>query len=200
MIKINKYDFTFTASSLRLKSLVKVATHLLNDTEIDYINELGNGKSSTGKRMLSEFNKRLKSLTSNQLALLVNGDLTSQKQIAFLAICKTHTFIRDFVIEVLREKFLIYDYDISEGDYRSFYRRKNEIHLEMDKITEGTQAKVKQVVFKILEQAGIIDNIKNKQIQFQLLNSQIINAIVEDNKEWLKIFFMSDADINEYSK
>jgi len=189
------YNFSFTASSLRLKEMILVAKHLLENTEIDYINDLGKGKSATGKRMLVEFNKRLETLTKEQLKLLVDGDLTTQKQIAFLSICKTYAFIRDFVLEVLREKYLIFDYEITEGEYLSFYRRKNDLHTEMDALTELSESKIKQVTFKILEQAAIIDNIKNKTIQPQLLDDRIISAIKNDHQEWLKIYFYSDMDI-----
>jgi|TARA_B110001469_G_C9559697_1_gene277641 hypothetical protein len=195
MVDVHKYDFSFTASSLRLNELCLVARHQLEGTTIDYVNELGNGKSSTGKRMLAEFNKRLSFLTHEELQILVNGDLTSQKHIAFLSVCKAHAFIRDFVIEVLRDKILIFDYDVTEGEYLSFFRRKNELHLEMDDLTDVTQNKVRQVVFKILEQAGVIDSVKHKVIQPQLLEAKLIATVAEDNKQWLKVFFMSDMDI-----
>ena len=195
MPNTNKYSFSFTASSLRLKDMIIVAQHKVSNTEIDYVNVLGNGKSVTGKRMLSEYNKRLSYLSDKQLKLLADSDLVVQKQIAFLSVCKTYAFIREFVIEVLREKVLVFDYNITEGDYISFFRRKNELHTEMDSLTDKTQYKLKQVTFKILEQAGLIDNVKQRQIQPQILDTQTISAIVSDNKEWLKIFFMSDIDI-----
>ena len=189
------YNFSFTASSLRLKEMVLVAKHLVEGTDIDYINELGKGKSATGKRMLIEFNKRLETLTQDQLKLLVDGDLSTQKQIAFLSICKTYAFIRDFVLEILREKYLVYDYEITDGDYLSFYRRKNDLHTEMDALTELSESKIKQVTFKILEQASIIDSIKSKIIQAQLLDNKTMTTIAKDNREWLKVYFYSDMDI-----
>jgi len=195
MVGVHKYDFSFTASSLRLNELCLVARHELEGTTIDHVSELGNGNSSTGKRMLAEFNKRLSFLTDKELQMLVHGDLISQKQIAFLSVCKAHAFIRDFVIEVLRDKILIFDYDVTEGEYLSFFRRKNELHLEMDDLTDITQYKLKQVIFKILEQAGVIDSVKHKVIQPQLLDAKLIATVAEDNKQWLKVFFMSDMDI-----
>tara|TARA_B100000795_G_C22738904_1_gene414468 strand:+ start:338 stop:940 length:603 start_codon:yes stop_codon:yes gene_type:complete len=195
MVSTNKYDFSFTASSLRINELRLVALHQFEGTTIDYVNELGNGNSSTGKRMFAEFNKRLSFITKDELGILVNGDFTSQKQIAFLSVCKAHSFIRDFVVEVLREKLLVFDYEISEGEYISFCRRKSDFHSEMDSLTELSQSKIKQVTFKILEQAGIIDDVKSKNIQPQLMDNNLIVAIVMDDKQWLKVFLMSDMDI-----
>jgi hypothetical protein len=193
--EVNRYDLTFTASSLRLNGAILVANAMLNDREIDYVNELGNGKETTGKRMLWEFRKRLSSLTPGQLKIQAKGGLNAQKQVAFLSVCKAYGLIRDFVVEVLREKYLVFDYQITEGDYISFFRRKAELHPELEAITEGSQYKIKQVLFKILEQAGIIDSVKNKMIQPQLLDDKVINAIVADNPDWLKVFLISDMDI-----
>ena len=199
MVGIDTYDFSFTASSLRLNEMRLVASHQIKESEIDYINELGNGNSSTGRRMLAEFNKRLTFLSPTEKKIMVDGDLTSQKQIAFLAVCKAHLFIRDFVVEVLREKLLVFDYEITEGDYITFYRRRNDLHPEMDELTAISQNKIKQVTFKILEQAGLIDSVKTKIIQPQLLEESLLSTIVSSDPQWLKVFLMSDMDIENSS-
>ena len=65
-----KYDFAFTSSSLRLNEMVLVAGHILNDSEVDYVNELGAGKSAIGKRIFREVSKRLAFLNPQQMKLL----------------------------------------------------------------------------------------------------------------------------------
>jgi hypothetical protein len=194
MVNINKYDFSFIALSMQVNLMVKVARAVKNNEEISEV-EIGEGNSRTGKRKLTDIKKRIKKLTFRELNLLLDEDLIAQRQIAFLSICKTHLFIREFTVEILREKLLVYDYQITEGDYIIFYRRKSEMHPEMDNLTEKTQNKVRQVTFKILEQAGIIDDVKTRMVQPQLLEQKVINTIAEDDKEWLKVFLMSDVDI-----
>lgn len=195
MVNTNTYSFSFTASSLRLNDMILVAQATLENRIIDYTNELGNGKEATGKRMLKEYQKRISKLTTQQLQILAESDYNNQRHMAFLSICKTYGFIRDFVVEKLREKLLVYDYQISEGEYISFYRGKVHLHPEMESLTEKSQIKIRQVVFTILAQAGIIDSAKNKTIQPQILDAQIMNTIIEDDAQWLKVFFMSDLDI-----
>lgn len=195
MLETNTYRFSFTASSLRLNDMILVAQATLEGRTMDYTNELGNGKEATGKRMHMEYQKRLSKLTNNQLQVLAHSDYNNQRHIAFLSVCKTYGFIRDFVVEILRDKLLVFDYQIAEGEYISFYRRKLDLHPEMESLTENSQNKIRQVVFTILAQAGIIDSVKNKTIQPQILDTQIINTIVEDDAQWLKVFFMSDIDI-----
>ena len=200
MNRTNKYDFSFTASSLRLNEMLTVVRSKSEGIELDYINDLGGGKSSTGKRMLSEFNKRISFMTPSQIEVLLESDLITQKQMAFVSVCKSYGFIRDFVIEVVREKYLVYDYQITEGDYISFYRRKYDLHDEMDTLTELTEKKIKQVTFKILEQAGLIDSIKSRIIQPQIIDFKLMNVIVQDNPNWLKVLLVSDMDIERTKK
>jgi hypothetical protein len=195
IVKLDKYDFSFTASSLRLNEMLLVASATVNGIEVDYTNDLGAGKSSTGKRMLSEFKKRISHLTPLQLDVLLNGDLITQKQLSLVSICKSYSFIKEFIVEVVREKVLIYDYQITDGDYISFYRRKFDLHEEMESLTELTEKKIKQVTFKILEQAGLINDIKNRIIQPQIIDYKLIKALVQDNPNWLKVLLVSDMDI-----
>ena len=186
-----KYEFSLTASSLRVNEMILFATKYINEGLLEFKSD----KGTTNKRMVSEFKKRLDHLTVNQQELLLNSNFSNQKQLAFLSACKTYSLLRDFVIEVVREKYLIMDYNLTETDYISFIRRKEINHDELANLTDQTQAKVKQVIFKILEQAGIIDNVRDKEIQLQLLGESTKKSIIEDNPEWLKVFLLSDMDI-----
>ena len=178
--------------------MVKVAKAKILKTEFNAVQEIGNGKTSSTKKFLNEINKRLDSLNDEQLQLFIDGDLHTQRQLAFLSMCKAHGYIRDFVIEVLREKILIFDFQISEGEYLSFFRRKMEIHSKMNDFSELTHKKIRQVLFKVLEEAGLIDDTKNKEIKPQIIDSELIRVITNDDKEWLKLFFVSDMDIENY--
>lgn len=186
-----KYEFSLTGSSLRVNEMILFATKYINQGLLEFKSD----KGTTNKRMVSEFKKRIDNLTVNQQELLLNSNFSNQKQLAFLSACKTYSLLRDFVIEVVREKYLIMDFNLSDTDYISFIRRKEINHDELASLTDQTQAKVKQVIFKILEQAGIIDNVRDKEIQLQLLGESTKKSIIEDNPEWLKVFLLSDMDI-----
>ena len=197
MMSSNRYEFSFTGANLRLQDSVLIARSVLGEYELNITEDLGRGNSSTGKSIYAKLIKRIDALTPNQLELLVDGGLISQQQIAFLAVCKCHGFIRDFTLEVLREKHLVFDYEILESDYRSFYNRKIDNHPELEFLHDYTKKKIKQVTFRILQQAGMIDNVKSRQIQPQLLDTAIVKILVTDNPKWLKVFLMSDMDIKQ---
>ena len=189
-----KYEFSLTGSSLRVNDMVLFASKYVNEG----VAEFKSDKGTTNKRMVSEFKKRIDNLTRNQQLLFIEGDFSTQKHLAFLSACKTYSLLRDFVIEVVREKFLIMDFNLTDTDYLSFIRRKEVDHDELAELTDLTQGKIKQVIFKILEQGGIIESVKSKEIQLQILERKTKRVIVDDNPEWLKIFLMSDSDIQSF--
>jgi hypothetical protein len=203
MNKESTYRLSFTAASLRLGETVTVAkaaydAGISNLKDIRDIGVVFNSvKSRTTDREFREIRKRLEHLTPKQIDILVHGDFISQKQIAFLAVCKHYDFIRDFTIDVIRDKALVFDYTINESDFNSFIKNKQQIHPELEEFSESTFKKGKQVMFHILEQAGIINNAVEKMIQPQLLNPSVVKAIAEDDQNLLKIFMVSDRDIKE---
>src|SRR5699024_12214791 len=101
-------------------------------------------------------------------------------------------------VEVLREKMFQFDYHITEGDYFAFYNRKKESHPELEEISDHSKDKIRQVLFKILEEAKIIDNTKSKNIQPQFLSAEFQTLLQEDDPDLLRVFFLTDQEI--YSK
>ena len=198
-----KYSLAFTAASLRLNDMVKVAKTVLQHGLTDFreVKETGlvfnTGKERTSDREFREIRKRLEYLTPDQIDILAHGSLMSQKQIAFLAVCKHYDIIRDFAVDVILNKTMIFNYQITESDFTSFINNKILSHPELETFSESTLKKAKQVLFHILEQAGIINNSIDKIIQPQLLQTLMINVVVADDPLWLKIFMMPDLDIKK---
>jgi len=201
--KAQKYILSFTAASLRLNEMVKVAAVACKEgiPDLSIIKDIGvvfnSAKRITTDREFREIRKRLEKLTPYQMDILIHGDLISKKQIAFLAVCKHYSFIRDFTIEVIRDKVLVFDYKINESDFNSFISSRIPLHPELEEFSESTLKKAKQVMFHILEQAGIINNPIDKTIQPQILQQEVIKAIVRDDPAWLKIFIIPDRDIEQ---
>ena len=194
-----RYDFSFLSATLRWREIAQVAAHdedkSIPDTVI--IESLGAGSTETGKRILREMRKRLTALNEAQINLLINGNASAQKQIAFLAICKKHHFIRDFVLEVLREKHQSYETHLTEGDYISFLRNKTIDHPEIEEISDSSLEKVRSRTLTILEQAGLTEGKEERSIQPQFLEFEVIRVIVEDAPQWLTLFLFSDEEIRE---
>ncbi len=113
------------------------------------------------KRICREIISRLQCLTPEQLEIVADGIETEQRQMLWIAICKRYAFIRDFSIEVVCEKLLNLDPTLEEQDYTAFFNAKAQWHDELNAIEMSKQKKIKQVLFRMLRQAGILspDNI-----------------------------------------
>jgi len=202
---MNKTDnlISFTVSSLRLNEMVLLAQYAIENQIMDLTQVrnadiiFGSVKSISFEKTFYQLRKRLETLTPVQIEILANGDLISQKQIALLAVCKCYALIQAFAVEVIREKTLLFDYQLNETDYNTFFKNKVQVYPKLEQFSDSTLKKAKQVMFLMLEQAGIIDNAATKRIQPQLLSPAVIRAIADDDTNLLKIFMFSDRDINE---
>jgi hypothetical protein len=198
----NKYNFSLTGASAlitetiiiaeeydRLKDWKTVEKSLLENNLLHKI------KQSTFKREFLEIKKRLNLLTQDQLHLLIHGSLDDAKAMILLSLIKAYVFLKDFIVEIIRNKYLLFDMIVSEVDYLKFVNSKSLSHNELNEITEITAKKVKQVTFKLLEQVGLITQAKNGTILKPILNSKVIDVIIDDNPAFLNAFLYSNEEI-----
>ena len=126
-----KYKLSFTAASLSLSESLKIAEVFLGCKEweetktiVSENNLLQSRTSARTSRSYNELSQRLQTLSVEQLELLVDGNLEEQKYLLWFSICNLYLFIQEFAIEVIREKFLSMDYELTDFDYDSFFNRK----------------------------------------------------------------------------
>src|SRR5699024_3895672 len=113
-----------------------------------------------------------------------------------LALCKAYGIYKDLVLEVLSEKVRVFDYELTELDYNTFITDKSLEHPELEEIAQTTRKKVKQRLFKMLEQTGILNSVSGAVIQTPMLNSRTESAIVEDDSGYLQLFLYDPNRIN----
>jgi len=202
-----KYTFSFTGASALIAETLIIAeeyNQLNNWTLVQKSllqnNSLNKIKEGTFKREFSEIKKRLSNLTPEQLQIFNTGNYDDAKAIILLSLVKTYPFLNDFIIEVVRNKYLLYDNFLSEVDYIKFVNAKSLIHEELNTITDLTARKVKQVVFKLLEQTGLITQAKNGTIIKPYLSSNVVQAITDDNTTYLMSFLYTNMEIKGLSQ
>lgn len=200
MTEPQKYSFSFTAASLRLFNFMRLARavegmpHPISQSEIDEKSILG-ANTRSSKREMQELVKRYNALTPPQQKLLFDEGSDVRKQLAFVGVCKSNDFVRDFVIEVVREKALVFDLKLEPSDFNIFMNRKIELHPELESFADSTIKKARQRLFKILEEAGLIESVRDMNILPQFLSPKLIHVIADDNPEFLKLFLQSEKDI-----
>ena len=202
MVKEKTYNFSFTGASALIPETIVVAEQylLMRDWKavegiVREDNLLNKVKHETFRRQFREIRDRLTLLTDPQLDLLVHGSFDDAKAMIYLALCKKYSFMKDFVVEVLRAKYQLFDRILSESDYSGFVAAKSLMHSELEALSELTGNKVRQVLFKVLELIGIITSTSNGFIIKPLLSKQAEEVISAENPTHLAAFLFSNEEI-----
>lgn len=200
----NDYIFSYTAATLMLHETDEVMKKYLEYKDWDKVKDLVIEENimqkqsvSSRKRVFTEIKRRIESLTSNQLEFINEANSSDIRNLIFLSILKTYRFIFEFMAEVISKKVLMFDYKILNSDYETFFESKKYAVEQLENITEATQYKLKQVLFRILEEAMVIDNTKSKNILKPHLSGEVIELIVKDNPVYLKAFLYTDYEIEK---
>ncbi|QKF77454.1 DUF1819 family protein [Arcobacter defluvii] len=200
----NDYIFSYTAATLMLHETDEVMKKYLEYKDWEKVKDLVVEENimqkqsvSSRKRVFAEIKRRIESLTSQQLEYVNEANSSDIRNLIFLSILKTYRFIYEFMAEVISKKVLMFDYKILNSDYETFFESKKYAVEQLENITEATQYKLKQVLFRILEEAMIIDNTKSKNILKPHLSSEVVELILKDNPTYLKAFLYTDYEIEK---
>lgn len=188
-----KYSMAFTTCSLLNSESIQVAELYLEHKNWSQVSRIATDSNllqyrtvSALKRTLSEIVSRLKLLSDEAINLLVNGYKEEKLQILWLAVCLRYPFIYEFSVEVVREKYRSMQYKIEQFDFDAFFNSKMNYHESLENITETTRKKLKQVLFKMMKEAEIID--RDDNVQASLLSEKIISVVDNMNHEYLMVF------------
>ena len=148
---------------------------------------------NTLKRVCREVISRLKTLSIEELDFLVEANPQEQGYLLWLATCRRYRFIADFAIEVLRERYITLKTDVNHEDFDSFFNRKSEWHAELDAIQPTTRNKLRQVLFRILREAGLLAS--NNIINAAILSPELLNAISHNNRRDVLFLPVFESDL-----
>ncbi len=197
-----RYKLSFSAGSLLASESVRIAGIYREEKDWEEVkqivladNAIQKVRATSVTRMLREIRQRLTTLTSEQFALLVDSDPRDQIQVLYLAACKYYRYLRDFVVEVVRNKVLTFDTILTHADYDRFFDAKSAEHDELLSLSDSSAAKLRQVIWRILAEAQILDSTRTGIITPFMPSPAVVQAVLSDDREWLKVFLMSDADI-----
>ena len=146
---------------------------------------------SSAKRIVREVIGRLQELNNEEHRLLIDGALEEQTQLLWLAICRRYCFIGEFSREVVKEHAMTYHNRLSNEDFDAFFNAKMQTHLELEQITESTRNKLRQVLFRMMREAEIIDSRKN--IIPVVLGGRLKALLCANNPHELDHFSMAEA-------
>jgi hypothetical protein len=198
------YDMSFTAGAAMMNETLAVAEALLEcDGNWERTKEktfkenlMNKGKASSNQRYFVLMKQRLEALNNAELRMLINSTVAVRRLLILLSICKAHAFIYDFITENVRGCFYNMQEKVTHASFNEFYNEKKYEHPELEKVTEQTVAKMRQVIFRIMEQTGIIESIESGELRRPYLTEALERLIVQDDAKWLAIYLYSNNEIS----
>ena len=194
------YRLSFTAAGVMRAESVHLAHwhQTLGDwdtvrTQAVAQNLLQARKTASATRISRELVLRLQGLADAELTLLRQGNPNEQDQILWVAICRRYRLVAEFALEVLRERFLHFGPPLELADFDTFYDRKADWAEELDQITPVTRKKLRQVLFRMLRETGLIGT--DGSIQPTLLSDRVRTVVGRERPSDLLYFPVFEADL-----
>lgn len=202
------YNLGFTAGTLRPDLIRIVAQAFIETGSWEEAKKLVLDKNllqyetkGSAKRMELEMRGRLMTLTLEQLRYLADASTDEATSIAWLAACKHIPFVHDFAVETLRDKLSHQDNVLRNSDYENYLTKKRREHPELDRITELSKSKTRQVLYKMLTEAQISHEVSGRDepiLHRPPLSYAVTQLIVNDDRNWLRAFLIPDNELNSH--
>ncbi len=163
-MKHSQYSLSFTTGGLFQQESLMLARRFLDVGDWSQVraeavenNTLQVRTKSAAQRISREVIARLKTLSRDELDFLLTANPQDQAYLLWIAVCQCFPFIAEFAQEVLRERFLTLKTTLTHEEFDVYFARKGEWHPEVDAIKPATRKKLRQVLFRMLREAQLID-------------------------------------------
>ena len=188
-----KYIMSFTAGALLYHESVKLAELYSSCRQWDEVKRMAITENviqaraiSTLQRITSEIIARLKNLSLQEITFITTSGYTEQKYVLWLAVCRRYKFIADFVVDIVYNNFVSLKTTVTYDDYNAFFNNKAEWHSEVDAVTTSTRQKLRNTLFQMLREAGLLDK---KNTIIPLLPSPAFQSVLSAMAERERLFF-----------
>lgn len=168
----------------------------LNLSEAEFKNKLKENDildSKTESNFLKKFQsikKRYRALTEELKKQLVITDAETSKFINLYAILCCERIITEFMDEVLREKYYIFDYEIKNSDFVSFINYKATQSEIVNSWSEAGKKKMVNKLKSFLKDGGFLEKIDEDRYKIikPIIDSKVIDEIeINGNNKILRV-------------
>ena len=202
---MERYRLSFTFGSLLGHETRVIAKEYVKDRDwasaksriLDQ-NLLQKTRLSSSRRYFGEIRDRLSSAHDWEVDLIASEVSFEEEITVILAItARYYRFLRDFIIEVVRHKWLGKDTQLKEYDFESFYEGKAPNHEELTKISDTTRKKLREVTLRVLREGKLLTGNKRDIHKLSLPASLLQRYADSRDFDTLRVFLLSDREIEK---
>ena len=199
------YNMAFVAASLMVRETVIIAEQFILHRDWVIVRNTVLSKNllqartvSTGNRIYREIAFRLQTLAISELQALISAAEKDKACYVWLAVCRRHLFIAEFVKEIIHVHIESMDPKLEYEDFDSFFNKKAQWNQELECMATSTRKKIRQVLFRMLREADFLT--KDNSINMSAISPVFLRSIFENNPEELLLFPVSPQLAAEYKR
>lgn len=133
-------------------------------------------------RLINACYKRVIALDNENLVYeLANAPIEVAKQINLYAMMRYNRLVREFMIDLIGEKFRQHDYAFSKKDVNVFFTRLIEQNDDIAAWSETTIVKLKQVLTKCLIETEMLDGFRANKLNPIYISTELESGIRENS-------------------
>ncbi len=158
------------------KSIDEIIEYIRRDNLFQYPTE------REVSRLTRACNKRLVALGNEKLVYeLANAPVEVAKQINLYAMMRYNRLVREFMINLIGEKYRQHDFSYSKKDINVFFSRLREQNDDIAAWSEQTIMKLKQVLTKGLIETEMLDSFRARELNPIFISAELESGIRENN-------------------
>lgn len=199
-----RYNLAFTTGGLMLRELVQVGALFPQLGDWDAVrarvlrdNLLQARKAGSAQRWTYEAIARLRQLDPQELALLASANRQDQASLAWIASCRRFSLIAEFMAEVVGKRRLAWRDDLGYPDFDAFLEAKSRWHPELAEISPSTRVKLRQVLFKMLREAGLLS--ADNRILTPTLGRELASRLLANPASTAHYFAVTEQELGRFA-
>ena len=187
-----KYNGDIVAGSLLIMESRKIARLLLDDANpkqwhqaIMIDNILQKRTPAAAQRQARLIKNRLLLMKPALWEFIAQGSSDMAVQGILAAAIKHSHLLGDFMDTVIRQHWRTFVKEITDKDWKDFFETCAQVDPDIDQWADSTQAKIKQVIFRILSESKYIDNTKSLQLLPVSVIPEIRQYLIKNSEKYV---------------
>lgn len=186
------YNGEIVAGSLLIRESRKIARLLLNNADSDtwhqaivIENILQKHRPDTAIRQARLIRNRLSLMKSKLWEIVDKGSTDVASQALLAAAIKHSRLVGDFMDTVIKQHWQTFTKNISVRDWKDFFETCAQIDPKVEKWTDSTQSKLKQVVFRILAESKYIACTRSLRLLPVSIIPDVKKYLIENSEDYV---------------
>ena len=126
--------------------------------------------------------RRIVALSNEKLVYeLANAPVEVAKQINLYAMMRYNRLVREFMTDIIGEKYRQHDFSYTKKDINVFFSRLREQNDDIAAWSEQTITKLKQVLTKCLIETEMLDSFRASELNPIFISAELESGIRENN-------------------